>query len=154
MKVLIATDGSEYSNAAIDKCFELLKTESISVKVVSVMEPPLTMSEPFGGSVEFYREAEDAVRQQAESAAAQAENRIRERFGSVLAEAALTSEVMIGSPVRRIVEEAQKWEADLIVVGSHGYGFWERMMLGSVSQSIAHHAPCSVLVVRKDKGRN
>lgn len=153
MKVLIATDGSEYSNAAIEKCFELLKMEDISFRVVSVLEPPLTMSEPFGGSVEFYREAEDAVRRQAQAAATQAENRVREHFGGALAEDALASEVVIGSPARRIVEEAQKWEADLIVVGSHGYGFWERMMLGSVSQSVAQHAPCSVLVVRKDKGR-
>ena len=37
---------------------------------------------------------------------------------------------------------------DLIVVGSHGRGFWGRL-LGSVSDGVVHHAPCSVLVVRK-----
>lgn len=152
MKVLIATDASEFSNAAMDKCLALLKTENISIKVISVVEPPLTTAEPFAGSVDFYRETEKAVRGQAETAVRLAEKRLRERFGAALSENALSSQILIGSPARRIVEEAQKWEADLIVIGSHGYGFWERMMLGSVSQSVVQHAPCSVLVVRKNEG--
>ncbi|MCB1025610.1 MAG: universal stress protein [Acidobacteria bacterium] len=48
-----------------------------------------------------------------------------------------------------IVEKAKRWNADLIIVGSHGRGFWGRVMLGSISDSLVHHAPCSVLVVRK-----
>ena len=48
-----------------------------------------------------------------------------------------------------IVEEAQNWEADLIIVGSHGHGFWKRSFLGSTSDKVIHNAPCSVLVVRK-----
>jgi len=152
MKLLIATDASEFSNAAIDKCLELLKTEALSVKVISVLEPPLTTAEPFAGAVDFYRETEEAVRRQAETAVKLAEDRVREHFGASMPENILSSEILIGSPARRIVEEAQNWEADLIVIGSHGYGFWERMMLGSVSQSVVHHAPCSVLVVRKDAG--
>ena len=38
--------------------------------------------------------------------------------------------------------------ADLIIVGSHDYNRWERLLLGSVSDSVIHHAPCSVLLVR------
>lgn len=59
--------------------------------------------------------------------------------------------VIIGNPARAVVEKAQDWGADLIVVGSHGYGFWGRMVIGSVSQAIINNAPCSVLVVRKTK---
>jgi nucleotide-binding universal stress UspA family protein len=47
-----------------------------------------------------------------------------------------------------ITEEAQKWEADLIIVGSHGQSFWSRALLGSVSNAVVNHAPCSVLVVK------
>jgi len=54
----------------------------------------------------------------------------------------------MGAPSRMIIESATNWGADLIVVGSHGRGFWGRVMLGSVSDAILHHAPCSVLVVR------
>ena len=60
----------------------------------------------------------------------------------------ISTEVLFGSPDSRIVETAEQWHADLIVIGSHGYSRWERLLLGSVSDSVLHHAPCSVLVVR------
>ena len=53
-----------------------------------------------------------------------------------------------GPPKLVILEEAEKFGADLIVVGSHGYGFVERFLLGSVSQAVAVHAKCSVEIVR------
>ena len=60
----------------------------------------------------------------------------------------LTTDVLFGSPDSRIVETAEEIAADLVVVGSHGYSRWERLLLGSVSDSVVHHSPCSVLVVR------
>jgi len=47
-----------------------------------------------------------------------------------------------------IVEEAREWGTDLIVVGSHGYGFAKRLVLGSVAAAVVASAPCSVQVVR------
>jgi nucleotide-binding universal stress UspA family protein len=47
-----------------------------------------------------------------------------------------------------IVEEAEKWGADLIVLGSHGYGPMSRFLLGSVAHAVALHAPYSVEIVR------
>jgi nucleotide-binding universal stress UspA family protein len=47
-----------------------------------------------------------------------------------------------------IVEEARDWGADLIVLGSHGYGRVRRVVLGSVAAAVVAIAPCSVLVVR------
>ncbi|HLM01323.1 MAG TPA: universal stress protein, partial [Pyrinomonadaceae bacterium] len=63
----------------------------------------------------------------------------------------ITTDVLFGSPESRIVETAEQMHAELIVVGSHGYNRWERLLLGSVSDSVVHHAPCSVLVVRLPK---
>jgi nucleotide-binding universal stress UspA family protein len=63
---------------------------------------------------------------------------------------AITSDVLYGTSESRIVETAEEMKADLIVLGSHGYKAWERMLLGSVSNSVVHHAHCSVLVVRTD----
>jgi nucleotide-binding universal stress UspA family protein len=60
----------------------------------------------------------------------------------------VTKEVLPGSPKLVIVEKADHWQADLIVVGSHGYGPWHRFLLGSVSQAVVSHAKCSVEVVR------
>lgn len=58
------------------------------------------------------------------------------------------------TPRRIIVEKAEKWGADLVVIGSHGYHSWERLLLGSVSQAVALHAECSVLVVREKKNQS
>ena len=58
-----------------------------------------------------------------------------------------------GSPKQAIVEEAERWGADLVVVGSHGRGFWGRLLLGSVSHAVAARANCPVLIVRPPEDR-
>jgi nucleotide-binding universal stress UspA family protein len=60
----------------------------------------------------------------------------------------VTMALPMGSPKQTILEQAEGWGADLIVVGSHGYGTWERLLLGSVSLAVASHAHCSVEIVR------
>jgi nucleotide-binding universal stress UspA family protein len=53
-----------------------------------------------------------------------------------------------GNPRKEIVEEAKTWGADLVLVGSHGRTGLRRVLMGSVAQYVAAHAPCSVEVVR------
>jgi nucleotide-binding universal stress UspA family protein len=60
----------------------------------------------------------------------------------------LSSEAVLGHPEEVIIGNAKTWEADLVVLGSHGYRGFERFLLGSVSQAVASHAPCSVEIVR------
>jgi nucleotide-binding universal stress UspA family protein len=60
----------------------------------------------------------------------------------------VTTKMLFGSPKKAILEEAEAFSADLIVVGSHGHGGIERFLLGSVSQAVALHAKCSVEIVR------
>ncbi len=60
----------------------------------------------------------------------------------------VSTQVLEGSPKKVIVEEAERWGADLIIVGAHGHGPAERFLLGSVAQEVAVHAPCSVEIVR------
>jgi nucleotide-binding universal stress UspA family protein len=52
-----------------------------------------------------------------------------------------------GDPAQSLVDEAKKWNADLIVVAPHA-GRWERLFLGSVSNYVAEHAQCPVLILR------
>ena len=76
------------------------------------------------------------------------------RFGDNMRQVAVTegdkveAEIKTGAPDEVILETAKQWKPDVIVVGSHGHGFWGRLTLGSVSDSLIHHAPCSVFVVR------
>ena len=60
----------------------------------------------------------------------------------------LDAALVPGPPRTVILDEAESWGADLIVVGSHGYRAWERFLLGSVSHAVVSHAKCSVEVVR------
>jgi nucleotide-binding universal stress UspA family protein len=148
MKVLIATDGSEYSKVAVAECCRMaIRPETTELAVVSAYEDayPVT-AEPFALSAEYYQKIDEAVHQQAQEFVSEAAKDIRNFFPGK--ELKLTTEVLRGSPDQQIVEKAKEWKADLIVVGSHGRGFWGRM-LGSVSDGVVHHAPCSVLVVRR-----
>ena len=149
MKILIATDGSDFSKAAIDNLANIVaKPENTRLKIISAFERPAPIAaEPFAISAEYYKEMEEIGRKRAGEWVEQAETQIRSLFPDGLFE--MTTEVITGSPQRAIVETALEWGADLIVVGSHGYGFWTRTLLGSVSNSVMHQAPCSVLVVRK-----
>jgi nucleotide-binding universal stress UspA family protein len=56
--------------------------------------------------------------------------------------------VLLDTPRAIILEEANQWGADLIVLGSHGHNGVERFLLGSVSEGVALHAPCSVEIIR------
>ncbi len=60
----------------------------------------------------------------------------------------------MGNPAHNICDLAQTWSADLILVGSRGRTGIKEMFLGSVSNYITHHAPCSVLIVHKPTDSN
>jgi nucleotide-binding universal stress UspA family protein len=59
------------------------------------------------------------------------------------------SEVLVGFPRRAITEYARQWEADFVIVGSHGGNAVTRFLLGSVAHAVLRSAPCSVEVVRR-----
>lgn len=145
MKILLATDGSKQSDAAI----ETLKTFSFKpgdeVKIISVVDMAVPMAiDIYGGYLPDTTELEKTAREHA----AKILSETCEKLEGICTNLNITSEVLFGSPESRIVETAEDLGADLIIVGSHGYNRWERLLLGSVSQSVVHHAPCSVMVVR------
>lgn len=150
MRILIATDGSQHSDAVIEMCCrKIINEKTANVLVVSVYEPPLmaAAAAPYAFPVQYSVKIDEELRAQAADFAERAERRLCECLPGLAGKVA--TRVVRGAPAPSIVLEAEEWKADLIIVGSHGYGFWERMLLGSVSNAVVHHAPCSVLVVRK-----
>jgi nucleotide-binding universal stress UspA family protein len=149
MKILLATDGSPCSVAAIDEVARRPWPVDSQVRVVSIVERPAPLvAEPHLMASGYFEEAEKICRRQAEDAVKLAAEKLRSgRNGDPL----ISAQVLDGSAKRTIVEEAETWGADLVVVGSHGYRSWERMLLGSVSQAVAAHAKCSVEIVRCKK---
>jgi len=146
MKILLATDGSDCSKAAVDAVAERPWPKGSEVKVITAIELPYTpMTESWALPDSYFKELETAVMEQAEAAVNQAAKRLK--FAPT--ELVITTEVANGSAKDVILDEAEKWGADLIVLGSHGYRGWRRFLLGSVSHAVATHARCSVEIVRR-----
>lgn len=147
MRILIATDGSDFSQAAIDKVGTFLRLDGSVIKIVSAYEDSFTIGvEPVFLSSQYYQEVDDQLTDFAAKNCENAAERIRKHCPDLTLD--ITTEVLRGYADQQIVEVAKRWKADLIVVGSHGYGFLGRL-LGSVSNGVVHNAPCSVMVVRK-----
>ena len=148
MRILLATDGSEYSEAAVDEIARRPLPPKTEVLVISVFElPSFPLSVPFGG-VDFDNEIQKAAGIAVEKAAAKLQAREESSKVNVL------TRVVSGSPKRVILEQAEAFGADLIVVGSRGLGAWDRLLLGSVSQAVAMHANCSVEIARGKQADN
>ena len=149
MRILLATDGSEQSEAAVDEIARQRFPADSEVRVISVVEPPDFPSRFPGEGVDMslYVEIENTARERARAAVEKAAAQLRTAEESH--QLNVTTAVLSGSPKGVILEEAEAFDADLIVVGSHGHGILERFLLGSVSQAVALHAKCSVEIVRR-----
>jgi len=146
MKILLAVDGSPCSDAAVEEIGRRPWPEGSSVKVLNAFELPMPASpEGWALPANYFDELDQAVRTQADSIVKRASEKLRTMLDKTIK---LGTEFLAGPPRVVVVEEAERWGADLVVVGSHGYGRWERLLLGSVSQSVVSHAKCSVEVVR------
>lgn len=146
MKILLAVDGSPCSDVAVEEIGRRPWPEGSSVKVLNAFELPLPAS-PEGWALppNYFDDLDQAVRKRAKSIVERTVERLRSKLDPTIT---LNGEFLAGPPRSVILDEAESWDADLIVMGSHGYGRWERFLLGSVSQSIVSHAKCSVEVVR------
>ena len=145
MKILLATDGTKHSEAAVQMIGKFNFTTDCELRIVSIidMAVPLAM-DMYEGYIPSTIEIEKNAKENAQKVLEETKVQLSKIFPDLT----ISTEVLLGSPDSRIVETAEEFGADLIVVGSHGYNRWERLLLGSVSDSVVHHAPCSVLVVR------
>jgi nucleotide-binding universal stress UspA family protein len=146
MKILLAVDGSQYSEAAVAGVAKRPWPAGSEIKVLSVIEPFTPyMTEIWATSNEFWEELDKASRDQANQAVNAAVEQLTKNLSKSLI---ISTEIVKGNPKNAILDEAERWGADLLVLGSHGYTGFKRMLLGSVSQAVASHAHCSVEIVR------
>lgn len=145
MKILLATDGSAQSEAAIAMLKKFSFKTGDKIKIISVVDMAVPLAiDIYGGYLPDTTEMEKTARDHASKVLTET----CEKLEGICKDLTVTSDVLFGSPESRIVETAEEMGCDLIIVGSHGYSRWERLLLGSVSQSVVQHAHCSVLVVR------
>ena len=138
LRVLLATDGSVASTAAVEAIAEVSWPENTEVRVVSAVNPMVYSAEELGltggtGTDHAHRAIGHAVQ--------------------VLSAAPfkISAEVIAGRAARRIVERAKDWDADLIVLGTNERRGLSRLLFGSTSAAVANGAHCSVRVVRGEQ---
>jgi len=146
MKILLAVDGSSFSDAAVAEIAGRPWPVGSEIKVLSVFEFPVPPTpEAWSIPPEYYEEVTNSARSNARAIVESAIVLLKQALGTSIG---VDGEYVQGSPRNVILDEAEKWGADLIVMGSHGYSAWERFLLGSVSRAVLAHAKCSVEVVR------
>jgi nucleotide-binding universal stress UspA family protein len=143
MRVLIATDGSKHSDAAIQGVLARPWPEGSSFRVISVAALPYPLGHPYlGAPMVNYQSVSESISKEARTAVELAAENLR-RPGLEVEAAVLQGDARV-----EIVQAAADWVADLIVVGSHGRTGVSRWLLGSVAEYVVRHAPCSVEVAR------
>lgn len=148
MRILIATDGSPSGDKAAEMVCRLAsKWKDVSIRVLSVYEAQVPMATVgYAVSSDYYAQLDTISRDRASNIAAKCSSSMRDGLTGNPVELEAVS--AMGSPAGAIIQNAEDWGADMIVVGSHGHGFWGRVTLGSVADRVLHHASCSVMVVK------
>jgi len=145
MKALIAYDGSACADAALDDLKRAGLPGEIEAMVVTVAElwlpPP---SAAFKPALTAAAEQLPAPVEAALNMAIAASRRLQTMFPAW----DVRAEALVGSPASAILNKADEWKPDLIVVGSHGRSALGRFIMGSVSQKIVTEAHCSARVAR------
>jgi nucleotide-binding universal stress UspA family protein len=144
MKILLAIDDSPYSKEATRTLVAQLRSQDTEVRVLSVVEPVSVYisADAFPHFTPQVQEIEEDRRKQATDLV----NQVAKDVGN--AGFKTSGVVDFGDAKTKIIENASKWGADLIVMGSHGWKGINRFLLGSVSEAVARHAHCSVEIVR------
>lgn len=147
-RILLATDGSEYSERAAQSVASRRWPAGTEVRVVSAVQLMLPAAHalfdlPFVESSVVEEARAEAMRRAIEAVAASV--KILSGHGLTVSESV---SVLFEYPREIILQEAAAWQADLIVLGSHGRRGPDRFLLGSVSESVATHASCSVEIIR------
>ena len=140
MKILLAVDDRKQCEESIKALAHQKNPKEAEIRVLHVVEP-ISVSVPPQMAADFTPEIASQVK---ESRA------VVEEIAKELRAAGFNAEGVVkkGEVRETILENAAEWEADLIVLGSHGRKGVKRFLLGSVAESVARHAPCSVEIVR------
>ena len=135
-KILLAYDGSESAKKALDAALDLARKYQAELYVLTVAQPP-----DFSEDVETEAIVENSRGYH---------ERILTPVKDLVAASGVKAqfEVAVGHPAEQIIYHADRYQADLIVLGHRGKSLFRRLLLGSVSKQVVQYADRTVLVVR------
>jgi nucleotide-binding universal stress UspA family protein len=146
-RILLAVDDSECSRAATESVATYIRPESTTVHVLHVLEldhvipPALDFARGSGYGADVAARLTHG-REAAQRLVDEASRRLRD------AHFVTATVIREGEPRHEILDYAAEWNCDWIVMGSHGRRGFNRFFMGSVSETVARHAHCSVQIVR------
>lgn len=141
-KVLVPVDFSEAVPSLVHYALEIVRARGAKVRLFHVVVPRRRFEDPLlmvTTDPPMLRRMENSARRRLESIAA--------GIPGISVEVGVSE----GAAADRILAEAASWEADVIVIGTHGRGGLKRLVLGSVAESVVRGAPCPVLTVRRSR---
>ena len=146
-RVLIATDGSDFAMRSARRALDLVGREH-QFTAITVVHPPL----PIGDAAVAIDAVPTPLPDPETEAALEEEQReeAEDALDRLVRELGIEAERRIDYGDAAAVLCRVGADFDLLVIGSHGSGFLKRVVMGSVSHHVLHHAPCPVLVIRED----
>ncbi|MEL6470074.1 MAG: universal stress protein [Cyanobacteria bacterium J06623_4] len=148
-KILVALDGGDTCQRVFEQASEIAQAVQAKVNLLSVLNLESDDGFTFSPYADKDWQAYIKKYQSAETASV----KLLEAYADSAKAAGLETEYTYepGSPGSVICKLAKAWDADLVIVGSHGRKGFSEMLLGSVSNYVVHHAPCSVMVIHGPK---
>jgi len=139
MRLLLAIDDSKFSEEATQAVIAQCQPQGTEVKVLNVVDLaiPIPTSDAAGFRELSLKHGQEIV----------------QRAERLLNKAGYKTQTAVeeGDPKSKIIDQAARWKAESIVMGSHGRKGVDRFFMGSVAEAVSRHAPCSVEVVRMPK---
>jgi nucleotide-binding universal stress UspA family protein len=157
-RILVALDSTKGSDHVFKKALFLAKNAQATLLLLHVLsgEESGSPNIPLSPILDYYPQASSKAVEDYQKQWRLFEEKCLHQLNAYRDEAAavgVISEVkqQLGSPGLTVCEVARTWEADLIVMGSRGYSLLRQLVLGSVSNYVLHHSPCSVLIIYAER---
>lgn len=144
MKIILACDQESFNQAIADFVIQHPWPAHAKFRIVNVM--PAIYDYAYAASVpDLMMDLRDEARNQAQIKVREMALKLRDHFHLDNIE----EFILEGHPAERLIDTANEWQADLIIMGSHGRTGLNKLLMGSVSSAVLDHAGCSVVIVRE-----
>lgn len=145
-KILLAIDGSDASQPALQEAIRLTQNQGATLKVIFVVDESFVYH---GGPGYDYLSYIAACREEGEAILKRAVETITQQSHVPLETEVLELKPFEGRVANSIVEEATDWNADILIIGTHGRRGFSHILMGSVAENIVRISPIPVLLVRQ-----